>query len=340
MGIEYSVRPFDGEIARAYLDLFPEDRDRKQEALLHWRFGDTPQGRGQFGLAVDDGRIVGMIGLIPVALQAGRDTRPAFQAVDTIVDPAYRGRGLFGGMGTEIQNHPEVHGAEVLWGFPNASAARGWFGRMAWDNFGEVPFLFRPLQAGYFLKRAISALGRVKLPLYFGRGEPNRQIDRLDQRAQSLVDAFAARFAVGQRRSVEWLNWRLFDKPAGDYRVYTHGDRDIDALLAVAYREKHGGRVLYVMEAMSKPSADDALKAMIEAELGQATRAGCDVALAWAPPGAPNRAILRSAGLVTLPRKLRPIELNFGARLMTDNAPAAAREGENWYLSYLDSDTV
>jgi hypothetical protein len=63
------------------------------------------------------------------------------------------------------------------------------------------------------------------------------------------------------------------------------------------------------------------------------------VALAWCPKSAPNYAAFRKAGFVPVPPRLRPIEINFGARALHQRYAAAAANGASWYVSFLDSDT-
>jgi hypothetical protein len=40
-----------------------------------------------------------------------------------------------------------------------------------------------------------------------------------------------------------------------------------------------------------------------------------------------------------LPARLRPIEINFGARALTAESAFAASGKADWYVSFLDSDT-
>ncbi len=43
---------------------------------------------------------------------------------------------------------------------------------------------------------------------------------------------------------------------------------------------------------------------------------------------------------MTLPERLRPIELHFGARALDASLEAVVYDAARWYLSYADSDTV
>ena len=62
-------------------------------------------------------------------------------------------------------------------------------------------------------------------------------------------------------------------------------------------------------------------------------------ALAWCPKTAPNYRAYRKARFLPVPPKLRPIEINFGARALVPEAAAFAAPDARWYVSFLDSDT-
>ena len=156
MAIELDVRAYDAEIRAAYVRLFP-DSETKDEVTLDWRFADNPHGRAFFALAHSEGQIAGMIGLIPAVFVVDGREVVGLQAVDTIVDPAFRGKALFVRMGKAIYEHTAVHQADFVWGFPNEQAARGWYGRLEWTHLGMVPFMMKPLRTGYVLRRISGA---------------------------------------------------------------------------------------------------------------------------------------------------------------------------------------
>ena len=78
---------------------------------------------------------------------------------------------------------------------------------------------------------------------------------------------------------------------------------------------------------------------MLLAELALAARDGAEAALAWCPKHAPNHAAYRRAGFVSVPPRVRPVEINFGARALRPESAAAAAADAAWYVSFLDSDT-
>ena len=341
-GISLSLREYDRSIEEAYWALFPGDPDKSPE-LLDWRVRKNPHGPTRFAVASRGTGIVGMIALIPTRLCCGSEEVLGYQAVDTVVDPSCRGRGLFVKMGQAAQD-PNALGGRVLWGFPNASAAAGWYGRLGWTNFGSVPLLMRPLRSSFLFGRLHERLRSIDFPLVRGRATVSTVYDdaaQLSADFDRLWRRVGPQYGIAVDRAGAWMRWRLADKPGADYRcVGRKSDGgDLEALVATKIADKHGARLCYVMEAISAPEHTSSLAELLSSELSRAAHQGAEAALAWCPKRAPNYRAYRKAGFIRVPPKLRPIEINFGARALVQEAAAFAAPDAPWYVSFLDSDT-
>lgn len=340
--IGINIREFDATVEQAYRTLFPNDPDKSAD-LLSWRSRRNPHGPTRFVVATRGDEPVGMIALIATLLRDGSDRRLAYQAVDTAVHPSCRGKGLFVKMGKVAQD-PAMLGGEVLWGFPNANAAPGWFGRLGWTNFGPVPLLIRPLRSSFLLGRVHPKLALLDVPLVRQRGSPAKPYDAGDQLAadvDALWEQIAPRLGTVVDRTGEWMRWRLMDKPRTNYRcVGLKSDAgELRAFVASKVARKHGSRICYLMEALAPPETSADLVSLICAEVSTAAREGAEAALAWCPKTAPNYRAYRSAGFLPFPARLRPIEIHFGARSLLIESAAATDPAAHWYISFLDSDT-
>ena len=339
-GISISLRDFDQSIEKAYQALFADNPD-KLEPLLSWR-SRSPYGPPRFVVATRGSSVAGMIALVPTRLCNAPGQGFAYQAIDTAVHPSFRGQGLFVDMGTFAQN-PAL-GADILWGFPNANASPGWYGRLGWTNFGPVPLLVRPLRSSFLLSRVHPKLRVFDLPLI---RKGSRILTAYECPAQLGADfeglwrRVSATYGIAVDRGGDWMRWRLIDRPGADYRCVgvMGADGGLDAFVAAKVADKHGARLCYVMEAISAPGCTDELGRILLSEIGLAARQGAEAALAWCPSSAPNYAAYRKAGFLPIPARMRPIEINFGARALCGEVAAAAASGANWYVSFLDSDT-
>ena len=136
-------------------------------------------------------------------------------------------------------------------------------------------------------------------------------------------------------RDSSFLQHRLFDGPhSGSYRVVAETSAD-GGLVATRQAEKHGGQIAYLMEAMG----GDCVKGMLNSELARLRNRGVELVLAWCYPWSPNYRHLRACGFMPLPERSRPTRIWFGGRASSNHGKFAETKS-NWYLSYLDSDTV
>jgi hypothetical protein len=89
------------------------------------------------------------------------------------------------------------------------------------------------------------------------------------------------------------------------------------------------------MEAMGGLSMAE----LLMSEIGRLRSRGVELVLAWSFPGSANYKTLRKAGFIPLPQRVRPIRIWFGNKPQSAVA-SCANDRSQWYLSYLDSDTV
>jgi hypothetical protein len=337
---DYAIESFGNAISEAYVSLFSEAPEKLDD--LNWRFGRGAQESTQFAVAREaGGRIVGMIALVSSPLRGGLGTVAAVQAIDTVVNPLVRGKSIFVRLGNLVHSSPSVN-AQLVWGFPNALAARGWFGRLGWSRVGSVPFLIKPLRTGYFLGRLWRPLRRLNLPLCFRKPSYDEGIvNTVDERWNDLWNACVNDFGLAVDRTARWLRWRL-DKPGADYKFAMKvGPEGAEAAVISRIVERHGAKICYVMEALSTPKHHKALSTLLSNELRSAAQQGAEVALAWCPKFARSRSNYAAVGFVGLPDRFRQIEIHFGGRwLSLDPDRSEQFPGATWYLSYLDSDTV
>lgn len=345
MAIDYEVVPFGPEIEAAYARLFPDHKEGKSPEMLRWRFEANPHGTGRFAIAKKDARVVGMIALIATRLVLDEKRYEAVQAVDLIVAPEARGKSLFAGLAQAIYKHAEKMDEVLLWGFPNALAARGWFGRLGWERFGMVPLVARPMRTGYFLRRAAPILGRIDLPLGGFRRHRSAsfsKVERFGEESRELCNRFNDESGCALEYSPEFLNWRLIDCPHTSYRSIADftPDGQMRAMVSSVILDKHGAQIFYLMEAMSARADERYLRQLLKHEIARAIRTGAELGMGWNMGNAPNAASLRRTGFVPIPECFRPVEIHFGARALRGELPTELMDRAKWYISYLNSDTV
>lgn len=331
MSIDCFVATYGDQVRDAYLRLLPEQHDANAKGKLDWKFGHR-SAAPMAALASDGREIVGMSAYLPTDLSIDGTRCVAYQAIDSIVSEAARGKGAFTRLANTFSCSCETNRVDVVWGFPNENAAHPWFHKLCWTKLGTVPFLFKPLRAGYLLRKFRLPFD---VPLSVLRDEKAPLITHLHDEADALWDRLSRRVGCSVVRDSAYLRWRLFNCPSAAYRVAGTGGRQLTGLVATHIAEKHGGRIGYVMEAIG----DGDLAALLRSEMGYLREQDVEVVLAWCFPWSPNYAAFRAAGFHPLPNALRPTEIYFGARAYSARGQRALTP-QAWYLSYLDSDTV
>jgi hypothetical protein len=328
--LEYDLVPYCDEVRDAYLRLLPEQEQSVAAGKLEWKFRNHPAGPGLIATARSGDRIVGLNAYMPGAFALDGRTVRGFQSMDTIVAPEARGLGVFPRL---ITSFYEKSDAALLYGFPNLNSSPGFFGKLGWVRFGPVPMLFRPLRAGYFLKRIFGLKLDFRIPVLSRGSQEAKRLESFGERATGRWQEFSRGISCAVQRDANFLNWRLIDHPVETYSILEAPDGSFVAFNLV---EKHGGRIGYLMEAIG---TREALPLLIAAALREMQAQGADVALAWCLGWSPNYPAYRKAGFYPLPDRIRPIRFNFGAKALSNDS-GGIETARNWYISYLDSDTV
>lgn len=341
--ISFDFGPFSDALTEPFERLFAQEGFERSPAYLDWAFR-SGAGQGWAAVARDnqrDGTVVGVLALLPTRVGTTSGAVNGFQAVDLVVDPGYRGRGIFMGLGTAVLQGAEGLGSTMVWGFPNESAAHAWFDRFGWLKLGLVPFMVRPLRTGFFLRRLHPVLASfdVRVPV---RGSPNarvRAIDRFGSDADRLWEQFSSSIGCAVTRDSDWLNWRIFDRPQSKYRTMALFDEEgaMRAFVTSTIANRYGGTVMFVMEALDRGGEPESLARLLRHELAAGARAGAEAALCWCPATAPNQRAYRKAGFLSIPERLRPVHTYHGVKPLGP-LPARATSTDGWYISLLDSD--
>ncbi|HEX8216336.1 MAG TPA: GNAT family N-acetyltransferase [Allosphingosinicella sp.] len=332
MSVEYERVCYSDAVVDAYRKLHPEQNDAIERGKLEWKLRNCPGGPGAVMIARSQGEIVGMNAFMPSRFRVGAEQVRAYQSMDTIVTPAARAKGVFVRLSTLFYESAD---AALIYGFPNAHSAPGFFGKLGWTHLSAVPMLVRPLRTGYFARRVSRFLPDLPLPHLARATQDPGRIERFDERTSALWRRFSAGIDCAVERDAEFLNWRLVDHPSERYTIVGDGD---EAFAAWSVTHKHGARIGYLAEAIGVETAP--LAGLIASALCEMRAAGAELAFAWCLPWSPNYRAYRKAGFYPLPEMLRPIAIQFGARPLLEPAAAQIATRRGWYISYLDSDTV
>lgn len=344
--INIEVNSFDNTVQDIYKTLLPEQAQAVNQGLLAWKFYHQAAAMaGLFAVARDKDTVVGLNAFMGLRIKFfDEENAIAFQSMDTIIHPKYRGCGLFTRLIRAFYD-TVVPQRVLLYGFPNAHSAHGFFNKLGWQRLGAPPFLIKPLRTGYFLKRFFgSTFSALDIPLSRIKQRSLSKnnsvfIEQFDARFDRFWSKVSAQFSCAVHRDSQYLNWRIAAHPTKKYttKAFLSRDGEIQAFITYILLDKHEGKIAYIMEALSLPEAQGSLISLFNEVINECNKNKVDCILGWCASHASNYKAYRSSGFLPLPQKLAPIKLNFGAKLFIDNKKMTYRD---WYVSYLDSDTV
>ena len=332
------------EILPAISRLFGEAGVSKPKDLLEWQYLES-RGGAYVALAHDErGPVKGagaLYAALPVPFLAQEKRLTIVQSIDTFTAKSCRGQGLFPRLARVVYELAAADGCSLVYGFPNDFSYPGFKSKLGWQMLGPLPMQVRPIGTRFL---------RVKL----GVRTPNivknaslshetfvRRIVNLPIDVEDLIKEWSSPDYVGVWRDKAYLNWRI-RRPGASYVIYEwrSSKGKLDAFGICEMRLKHGCALGYVMELIYSPGNRFAGISVLKTMLRDFRRSGVDLVLAWRLPVKDEPNVLTRAGFFPFPPRLRPISLYFGCRILENGSFFTSFDRTDWYLSYLDSDTV
>lgn len=339
-----------------YDRVFRQNGDPRDIEVLRWRYLENVAAEGSkifvakdVVKTMEDAALYATMG-VPMWIDGQR--KLGAQSLDTLTDAGHRRQGLFPLLANENYRSATADGHTLVYGFPNGNSIHSFVKKLRWASLDPVPFLVKPLRSGYFLKRALPSGLQFLSRLDFGLGRSGDitnafqigEVGRLDSSYDEVWRSYrqAGNIKIAVDRTSDYMNWRLFSYPAGRNYKCARITRDnrLVGIVAWTVEEKHGGKIGYILDVIFEPGETGAGKALLAHAIADMRSKSADAVLAWCCNHSPNYSSYRSAGFFNLPERLRPIELHWGVRSLQDEVSEVAQHRTNWYISYLDSDTV
>lgn len=347
----------DDDGLKPYLQIFANNDNPRQPGVLEWRYLDNPWKRHsvvEVALAGPghSSRLAGIYAVMGVPFRLGSQQCAAVQSLDTLTDQNHRKKGIFNYLAEIVYEKAAKSGAELVYGFPNGSSNGVFISKLGWSQIDPLPILAKPLRTGIAVSKLLklkpnSRLAKIlDIPLGFGKFTGAKDIkiediDIFDAVHDRIWNSFSSDIYACVERKSEYMNWRIKTNPAKSKykckRVTAAAGR---AEMIWCIENKHGGRIGYIMDWIWEAGAEKAASAAMKYAIADMREEGADIVLAWSTEKSPNRVLYGRSGFWNLPERLRPIELHWGFRQFGDTKDTEVHKRDNWYISFLDSDTV
>jgi GNAT superfamily N-acetyltransferase len=312
-------------------------------AWSEWLFDEnpfrSPDGRGLW-ICRRDGRIVGQQAEIAFGLRAGGETLRATAAIELMVDPAWRLRGV-GPALSETQRD----GSRIVCGLAISDDGYRMYQRAGWTDLGVLDryiLVLRNVVApggsapGALTRVATASAAAGAASLARLRTVPTRleAIDSFDERADALWEEVAPSYPALPCRDAESLRWRLDRSPhAASYRRFYVLQRDRPVGYFVVRNSRwRGAPMLQVMDYFAAPKWVGAVLAHC---VTMAKREGDALVQVLTRNRRAHRRIL-SLGFV---RSERRVPVRFMIWIDDDDpVRAILTEPDNWLITDADGD--
>lgn len=329
---------------------FGNNGSPKRSENIIWQFLNNPTKRSLVEMYVDkeNQTTAGIYAISYVKFKVGNKVVLGAQSLDTLTDKDYRGLGLFYRMANSVMIRAKTENVSLVYGFPNGNSFPVFRKLLKWQSLDPLPFLIKPLRTKYFTNRINFFRFLKNINLSFSRYREDSNYTLLDKFSfPKEVDLIWKRFSrditVSVVRDREYLNWRYLDKPNESYQIvhcYNNNDNSYKGFIVFTVKEKHDGRIGYIMEMMFDLDYPKVGKLLLDYAVQNIRESGADCILAWCMEHSPTYKHFKKMFFLTMPEKSRPIELHFATKTLNGELSQEIHARKNWYISYSDSDTV
>jgi N-acetylglutamate synthase-like GNAT family acetyltransferase len=252
-------------------------RAKRTESQWDWEYGTKSLNESLFAIALDDEKIVGTQALIPIGIIMNNEVILTAKSEETLIDPAYRGRGIFEELYDFLIPLARQAGISFIWGFTPAVKP---FNRVGFQSPLTTEQFFAPLsqRESIATSSAIQQTGRLKQYFYkcvypiaviryktyslikskLMPSSSNCSIEEIfnfSSDIKLLSYTFSKRWEMPTvYRSKEYLTWRILNNPYCKSRVFAFFHKGkILGVICFSVTDNLEG---YVVDFLAAPSFD------------------------------------------------------------------------------------
>ena len=209
---------------------------KKTEAYYRWKYFDNLDKQSLGRCALENQRVIGNHGSVPVQLQLGASVCSGAQLVDAMVSPEFRRLGIFTTLSQETDGKMARAGVQVAFVFPapvTLKALTHKLGDWGWVHVANVPRLVCIVDALRAAKSVTAPAARLPYALWLhgissvmgstsvGRGTSPitlEEVTAFDERFDKLWLRASPGLGFSVSRTASYLQWRYHRHPEKEYR--------------------------------------------------------------------------------------------------------------------------
>lgn len=233
--VQLRISENDGEI----IDFYSKHLatwERLQQ-LWKWREKGPPENGSVIAVvAIDNKVIVGSLGVVhAIVTLSGARFRVSWQQ-DSLVAPSLRGRGLGKRLAEEASEN-----CDMAIGKGATAKMYGLRKSMGFEDVSFSNYLVQVLRPRFSLEKLIESFGELSLFLWkavmpLPRADPAisvTEITTFDSTFDTLAEELATQDVLRVYKDSNYLNWRYFNCPGRDYKVFRAGGEQTRAAIVI-----------------------------------------------------------------------------------------------------------
>lgn len=315
-----------------------------------WKYSRTPSKL--IAIAELNNEVVGHMALVPLKMKTGNGTAMGCQAVDLVVHPDARRRGVFLSLARFLVEHSEKEGMALWYGIPNTPAYGGHM-KYGWFDVGDIRVRVRLLDTHRVVLRRhrrlkdLSPLVKVFAGLFDGSMSTFQRVGRMksekvvieecgtfDGRMDTLWREVSARLEIAVVRDREYLNWRFADRNDKDYAIFlAQTDDFVLGYVVLATKQDEEIKIGYIVDILGNQY--EVFKNLIQYSVDYLGASDVDEVVFWSPPALKSPGLLRRNGFLSSSERNVKLIARIGLPGLSQRKISQSR---NWYFTMGDSD--
>ncbi|MFO8155034.1 MAG: GNAT family N-acetyltransferase [Thiohalospira sp.] len=329
------------------------------EAFVLWKYFQNPAGPIYGCCAEAESQLAGFYGNSPVRIKLDDHVVTGAQALDAMVLPEARRRGVFVRMARRTYRSIDADGLRPLYGIPNPISRAGLVKRLGWTYPGEIPVWVKIVSPGAvgarsglegpkaWLYRTILHTVHLTRPPQSPREEGIRvrELSAFDHRFDQLWDNVSPGFDVAVVRDGPYLTWRYVQNPLQRSLILAaERGEELLGYVVLSFRDADEKGVLAIADLLLRPSEMSAGVALLHEATRRALHANCGQLQCWMlPQHSFYTRLLGQSGFVYSRSRLLPGIFRQTASFITRLPEGATMAPDptdlgNWFLTMGDQD--
>ena len=315
------------------------------ESICHWQWEylGNPTRNMFIKLAWDGDKLISHYAVSPVRVWIQGNDITAALSHDTMTDPKYSRLGIFSKLAESIYAKQRSAGHGFVFGFPNRNSIHGFKKKLNWRQIMPTPVYIRPVNVPRAIFKKL-----FKKREYWGVSQKKTVANfkiRNETQFGGWVDDLWIRCCNQHRlwvvRDQSYLNWRYAHRPENAYHILSIWCDNIPiGYTVLTFQKKRFGKILFVLDFLVDISFKSVAHKFIHKIMELSEKNNATLVSVLLTPGSKYQKAFLKHYFFSLPERMFPQPLFFGARCFETSLDKIVFEPTAWSISWGDNDVL